>query len=70
MVDGRAPISALEEYVDLGIKDKGFDTVSGLILNKIGRIPHRGEIVKFQNAKMIIEDASPRTVKRIKVVKS
>ncbi len=69
LVDGRAPIDILEEYIDLGLKERGFDTLAGLILKKTGRIPQRGEVVRLKRARMIIEDASSMTVKRVRIVR-
>ncbi len=69
LVDGRAPIDALEEYIDLGLKKGSFETLAGLILKKTGRIPRRGEVVRFKQARMVIEDASSRTVKRVRIVR-
>jgi putative hemolysin len=69
LVDGRAPIDVLEEYIDLDLKKGGFDTLAGLILKKTGRIPQRGEVVRLKKARMIIEDASSRTVKKVRIVK-
>ncbi|MCK4714715.1 MAG: CBS domain-containing protein, partial [Candidatus Aenigmarchaeota archaeon] len=69
LVDGRTPISVLEEHVDLIIEDRGFDTVAGLILKHAGRIPAKGETLKIRNVRFTIEDASPRTVKRVRIKK-
>jgi CBS domain containing-hemolysin-like protein len=69
LVDGRTPISVLEEYVDLSIEDRGFDTVAGLILKHAGRIPAKGEALKIRNVRFTIEDASPRTVKKVRIKK-
>ena len=69
MADGRTPISVLEKYIDLDISERGFDTLAGLILKEAKRIPKKGEIIKVHNAKFIIEDASPRTVKRVRIIK-
>ena len=69
LVDGRTPISVLEEHVDLSIEDRGFDTVAGLILKHAGRIPAKGETLKIRNVRFTIEDASPRTVKRVRIKK-
>jgi putative hemolysin len=69
LVDGRAPIDSLEEYIDLGLKKGSFETLAGLILKKTGRIPRKGEVVRFKHARMTIEDASSRTVKRVRIVR-
>lgn len=69
LVDGRTPISVLEDHVDLDIKEKGFDTVAGMILKHFGRIPRKGERLKLYDAKIVIEEASPRTVKRVRIIK-
>ena len=69
LVDGRVPIETLEDYIDLGLKEKEFDTLAGLILKKTGRIPKKGNIIRFGRIKLIIEDASSKTVKKVRVIR-
>jgi putative hemolysin len=69
LVDGRVPINLLENYVDLDLKEREFDTLAGLILKKTGRIPQKGESIRFGRIKLIVEDASPKTVKRVRVIR-
>ena len=65
--DGRTPISIVEEYIDLGITRKTFDTVAGLILQRTGRIPRKGEVIRIHKAKIIIEESSPKTIKKVRI---
>ncbi len=43
------------------------DTLAGLILEVEGRIPAKGEKIKFRNLDFVIESADNRKIKRIKV---
>lgn len=69
LVDGRAPIEVIEEHIGLEFKEKKFDTIAGLILKRTGRIPKKGDVVRLGRVRVIIKDASPRTIKTIKIIK-
>jgi putative hemolysin len=69
LVDGRAPVNIIEDYVDLGLKEKSSDTIAGLILRKTGRIPQKGEVLRLGNSRLVIAESSPRTIKRVRILK-
>lgn len=69
LVDGRTSIGLLEDYIDLDIKMRDFDTVAGLIMSKTGRIPKKGEEIKLDKFRIIIMDSTPKTIKRVKIIR-
>ncbi len=69
IVDGRTPMSVLKDYIDLDMEDREFETMAGLILKEAGRIPRKGEILTVGSLRVKIEEASPRTVKRVRILK-
>lgn len=69
---GRCPIEDLEEKVGRALldpeEDEEVDTVGGLIVSHLGRVPLRGELVEHP-AGLAFEvlDADPRRVKRVRI---
>ena len=69
---GRCPIEDLEEKVGRALldpeEDDEVDTVGGLIVSHLGRVPLRGELVEHP-AGLAFEvlDADPRRVKRVRI---
>lgn len=67
VVDGRFRIDELNEILGLELPDVEFDTVAGLVLAHLGRVPATGE--RFRVATLLVEvlDATPTQVRRIAI---
>jgi magnesium and cobalt transporter len=68
-VDARLEIEELEQYFDLKIAEKKFESVAGLIIHLLGRVPAAGERIAFQNLEMTILEADNRRIRRLLVEK-
>lgn len=74
--EGRYRVKALTEIEDfnavLGVSVSAdeFDTVGGLVVNKFGRVPKRGEQVSFAGLKFIVLRADSRRVHTLLVIKT
>src|SRR5690606_8243327 len=69
---GRCPIEDLEEQVGRRLldpeEDDDIDTVGGLIVAHIGRVPLRGELIEHPAGLAFeILDADPRRIKRVRI---
>ncbi|PKN06569.1 MAG: HlyC/CorC family transporter [Deltaproteobacteria bacterium HGW-Deltaproteobacteria-7] len=69
IVDGRTEIEKIEEYLNISLERGRYETISGLILNTIRRIPHQGEIFQIEGMNITIENADERTIKKVKIKK-
>ncbi len=72
IAQARTPIEELEEH--LGIKllkpdEQGeVDTIGGLVVGRVGRVPARGELVPHESGiEFEVLDVDPRRIKRVKV---
>ena len=63
---GRYRVKALTEIADFNLalqtdfSDEEFDTIGGLVVNKFGRMPKRGEIISFSGLKFTVLRADSR----------
>jgi CBS domain containing-hemolysin-like protein len=67
--DGRIEIEKIEEHLNINLKKGRYETLSGLILDSIKRIPLSGEKFQIENLEITIENADERSIKKVKVKK-
>ncbi len=67
LVDGRMEIEKIENYFDIKFFEGKFETLGGLILSVIKKIPVAGEVIYIDNFEMIIESADERSIKKVKI---
>ncbi len=66
-VDARLEIEEFEHYFGLKIEERNFETVGGLIIHLLERVPGAREKVNFQNLEMTILEADNRRIRRLLV---
>ena len=64
-VQSRMHVEELGELLHITLPEGDFDTVGGLIITELGRIPAKGERICVAGLDMHIQDADPRRVIRI-----
>jgi CBS domain containing-hemolysin-like protein len=69
-LDARLEIEAFERYFELKIEEKNFETVGGLVIHLLGRVPVIGEKVYYQNLIFTVQDADNRRIRRLWVEKN
>ncbi len=68
LVNGRMWLEELNEALDWELPTKkGYETVAGLILASLGRIPRPGEQVTVGNYELAVVDADERRILKVKV---
>jgi CBS domain containing-hemolysin-like protein len=68
-VDARLEIEAFERHFGLEIEDRHFETVGGLIIHLLERVPEVGETVSYQGLEMTVLEADKRRIRKILVEK-
>ncbi len=66
-VDARLEIEEFEHFFELKIEEKNFETVGGLIIHLLERVPDVGEKINFQDLEMTILEADNRRIRRLVV---
>ena len=66
LIDGGAPVADVDEVLDLdlprGAESREFDTVGGLVMTVLGRLPATGDSVDYAGAHFIVERMDGRRV--------
>jgi len=70
LVTGELSIVDFNKYFNSGIpEDQDFTTVSGFILDQLGRFPKENDTVSYENTQFIVKEKNLRTVKTAVVSK-
>jgi putative hemolysin len=61
-------VGGLNEEFDLDLPEGSWDSVGGLVFGTLGRVPVPGDVVEFDDARLIVERVDGRRVSRVRVV--
>jgi len=67
IIEGRMEIEKVEDFLNVNFEKGHYETIGGLILHKIKRIPLPGEKLQMQGMELTIEKADERTIKKVRV---
>ena len=67
LIDARVSIDQLEELTGIIVEGEGFDTLGGLVLDLLGRMPNKGDIVEYNGITIHVISTSGRRLKRLRV---
>ncbi len=70
-VDGSTTIEEIEDLTGVKISDGDYDTVAGLIIEKLGDIPPKGEhpFIEIGDIKLTVQDVTDRRIVSVQVFK-
>jgi len=68
-LDGTLRIEEANEELGLGLPEGEYETVAGFVLSHLGRIPKKGENLKYKNLKMVIHEMNGMKIDRILVTR-
>jgi len=67
LVQARMQVEDLEEVLGMELAQGDFDTVGGLILSHLGRIPSQGERLQVGDLRVHIVEAEPRRLLKVRI---
>lgn len=67
IVKATTTVEEFNEYFATDLSSEEFDTIGGLVLNKFGRFPKRGERVKLQNYRFKVLQSDSRRIYLLEV---
>jgi CBS domain containing-hemolysin-like protein len=70
LLDGAAHVEVLEEIFGVEVGEVGFDSVAGLVLDRLGHMPRIGEHAAWQGLDLEVVDLDRRRLRRVRVRRS
>ena len=70
IVDARVSLKSVSEIFGIELEVEGFDTLGGLILDKLGRIPTAGETVAEGGVTLKVLSTAGRRIRRVQVMRA
>ncbi|MRR06411.1 MAG: HlyC/CorC family transporter [Deltaproteobacteria bacterium] len=71
IVDAMITLSDLENFLHIKRgEDLPYDTLAGLILDKLGRLPEQGEKVVVDGIEMVCEEVTKTTILKVRILKT
>ena len=64
---GYTKVWDFNDYFGSNFLDEEFDTVAGMIMHQLGRLPRRGEVLKLGDMEMRVTRADRRRVETVQV---
>jgi|TARA_Y100000310_G_scaffold345431_1_gene464911 CBS domain containing-hemolysin-like protein len=69
IVNGKIDIEEVNEKLNMKLKGKGYDTLSGFILEFTGKIPKEGDEISYNKFKLKIEEIEDHRISKVRVEK-
>jgi CBS domain containing-hemolysin-like protein len=66
LIDGRTSLELLSKKLHIPVKDQGYMTVSGLVLDELGREPVLGSKVYIGKGVLIVENIDGKRIKQVR----
>ncbi|HEV3475480.1 MAG TPA: hemolysin family protein [Actinomycetota bacterium] len=67
LVNARLPVDELNEILDVELPNEEWDTVGGLMMGMLGRLPSQGEHVEFEGLKFTAQRVQGRRIAKVMV---
>ncbi len=68
LIDGYAGIEMINETMGIELPEGDFETISGFIMEHLGRIPLPDESFTYKNLEITIIEATEKTIRRVKIM--
>ena len=70
LIDGLTPIEEVNDHFDLTLDDPYYDTLAGLVLGRLGRLAHVGDVVIVDGAELRVEALDGLRIARVSLTPS
>ena len=70
MVDALLPVNEMEEHLGIALGEGlPYDTLAGLILDRLGRFPEKGEKIEWRDFLLTCEEVTKTAILKVRIVK-
>ena len=67
IVDGSAKLHEISEFIGVNIESEDLDSVGGLIIEELGRIPEKNEEVFINDIRFVVEELDKNRIKKVRL---
>lgn len=67
VVDGSARLDDISDLIGVSMESEEFDSVGGLLIGELGRLPEHKEEVTLNNIRFIVEEIDKNRIKKIRI---
>lgn len=68
-IDAVETIETINESLNLNLPEENYETISGLVLSELGRIPETGEQMVIHNCRIVVTKAQKNKIEKIRLIK-
>jgi len=68
-IDATETIEVINETLNLNLPEENYETISGLVLTEIGRIPESGEQMVIHDCRIIVTNAQKNKIEKVRLIK-
>jgi len=69
LIDATESIEVINDQLNLDLPEDDYETISGLILSQLGRIPVVGEQMVMQRCRIVIANAANNRIESVRIIK-
>lgn len=67
IVDGSAKLDDISDLIGVSMESEEFDSVGGLLIGELGRLPEHKEEVTLNNIRFIVEEIDKNRIKKVRI---
>lgn len=67
VVDGSTKLDDISELIGITVESSELDSVGGLVIEELGRIPEEQEVVEINNIKFVVEAVEKNRIKKVRI---
>jgi putative hemolysin len=69
LIDARIGVDQVAELTGVDVQGEGFDTLGGFVLDRLGRMPAKGDTVDYDGISIRVVSTAGRRLKRLRVTR-
>ena len=67
IVDGSARLNDISDLIGVSMESEELDSVGGLVIGELGRIPEEKEEVLINNIRFVVEEVDKNRIKKVRI---
>ena len=68
-IDASETIDVINETIHVALPEDNYETIAGLVLSELGRIPEVGEQMVIHNCKIVVIQSQKNKIEKVRLIK-